>query len=87
MLRTKIWMAVLTAAMIQFAAFGQDGGSARGRFFLVDQRTQMPVVSCAVPHNWMAGGKATWTTQRNLPVNWYVWALSPDQETKTCPDI
>ena len=82
MFRTKIWMAVLTAAMIQFAAFGQDGGSARGRFFLVDQRTQMPVVSCAVPRNWMAGGKATWTTERSLPVNWYVWALSPDQETK-----
>ncbi len=82
MFRTKIWMAALTAAMIQFAAFGQDGGSTRGRFFLVDQRTQMPVVSCAVPRNWMAGGKATWTTQRNLPVNWYVWALSPDQGTK-----
>ena len=82
MFRTQIWMAVLTAAMIQFAAFGQDGGSALGRFFLVDQRTQMPVVSCAVPRNWMAGGKATWTTERSLPVNWYVWALSPDQETK-----
>ncbi len=79
---TKIWMAVVTAAVIQFAAFGQNGGSGRGRFFLVDQRTQMPVVSCAVPRNWMAGGKTTWTTQRNLPVNWYVWSLSPDQQTK-----
>ena len=53
-----------------------------GRFFLVDQRTQMPVISCAVPPDWMAGGKTTWTTRRELPVNWYVWALSPDQKTK-----
>ena len=82
MFRMKIWTAVLTAALIQLAAFGQTGSSGRGRFFLVDQRTQMPVVSCAVPQNWMAGGKTTWTTKKELPVHWYVWSLSPDQETR-----
>jgi hypothetical protein len=76
--------AVLAAGMLLSTACGQsDGESGRaGRFFLVDQRTQVPVVSCAVPPNWMAGGKTTWTTRRELPVHWYVWSLSPDQRTK-----
>ena len=77
--KAKIFAIVLTAAALQLTSFGQ---SARGRFFLVDQRTQMPVMSCAVPHNWMAGGKTTWTTRRELPVHWYVWSLAPDQKTK-----
>ena len=75
----KKWMIVLAAAMV-FTACGKDARD--GRFFLVDQRTQMPVASCIVPQNWMAGGKTTWTTKRELPVHWYVWSLSPDQQTK-----
>ena len=77
---SKKWMVMLvTAAMFLTAALhGQSGRT--GRFFLVDQRTQMPVVSCAVPPNWLAGGKTTWTAQRELPVTWYVWSLSPDQK-------
>ena len=81
MFGAKMFTAAVAAAATLAAAYGQDGGRA-GRFFLVDQRTQMPVVSCAVPPNWMAGGKTTWTTQRELPVHWYVWSLSPDQRTK-----
>ena len=84
MYRAKMLAAALAAMGMLLTAFGQsDGGSGRaGRFFLVDQRTQMPVVSCAVPANWMAGGKTTWTTRKELPVHWYVWSLSPDQRTK-----
>ena len=77
--KVKLLTAVLTAAATVAAAFAREGG---GRFFLVDQRTQMPVTSCGVPANWMAGGKTTWTARRELPVNWYVWTLSPDQKTK-----
>ena len=58
---------------------------AKGReksFFLVDQRTQMPVLSCPVQPNWRIGGKATWTADPAAPVSWYVWTLSPDQKVK-----
>ena len=80
---TKIWIAVLAAAAIHLPVSGQNtGGHGRGRFFLVDQRTQIPVVSCTIPAGWMAGGKTTWTTRKELPVSWYVWSLSPDQNTK-----
>ena len=73
---------VLTAAAaVPLTVFSQNKSS-RGRFFLVDQRTQMPVISCTIPPNWMAGGKTEWTTRRELPVHWYVWSLSPDQKTK-----
>ena len=78
----KIWMAFLAAAAIHLPIFCQNAGYGRGRFFLVDQRTQMPVVSCAIPRGWLAGGKTTWTTRKELPVSWYVWSLSPDQRTK-----
>ncbi|MBQ7694024.1 MAG: hypothetical protein IJT50_02770 [Lentisphaeria bacterium] len=71
---------VILAAMTMAAAASAREGS--GRFFLVDQRTQIPVASCSIPRNWLAGGKTTWTTRRELPVHWYVWALSPDQKTK-----
>ena len=77
--KTKILTVILTATMVSAAAFAQEGS---GRFFLVDQRTQIPVVSCSIPQNWLAGGKTTWTTRRELPVHWYVWSLSPDQKTK-----
>ena len=78
----KRMILLLTAAALSLTAnlFGQAGRA--GRFFLTDQRTQVPVASCAVPQNWLAGGKTTWTTQRELPVSWYVWTLSPDQRTK-----
>ena len=80
MYRIKKLMITLAAAAMSLPVCGEEGRV--GRFFLVDQRTQMPVASCSVPPNWMAGGKTTWTTQRELPVNWYVWAVSPDQNTK-----
>ena len=81
MYKAKMLTAALVAAALALTACGQDNGRA-GRFFLVDQRTQMPVVSCAVPPNWMAGGKTSWSTRKELPVHWYVWSLSPDQRTK-----
>ena len=75
--------AAALAAVTALALCAQDDGSfGRGRYFLVDQRTQMPVASCAVPPGWIAGGKTTWTTQRELPVHWYIWLMSPDQKTK-----
>ena len=77
--KMKILTAVLAVIGFLLTVQGQNAG---GRYFLVDQRTQMPVASCAVPQNWMAGGKTTWTTRRELPVHWYVWSLSPDQKTK-----
>ena len=77
--KTKMLTVILAAAMVSAAAFAREGS---GRFFLVDQRTQIPVVSCGIPRNWLAGGKTTWTTRRELPVHWYVWALAPDQKTK-----
>ena len=82
MSKTKVLTAALSVIMMLLTACGQNNGGRAGRFFLVDQRTQMPVVSCSVPTHWMAGGKTTWTTLRELPVHWYVWSLSPDQRTK-----
>lgn len=79
----KNWMILLLAAMTVLLTGNVRGQTGRdGRFFLVDQRTQVPVTSCIIPPNWLAGGKTTWTTLRELPVTWYVWALSPDQKTK-----
>ena len=65
-----------------------DGGSARrqslsdGRFYLLDYRTQMPVMSCTVPPDWLAGGKTVWSGDPALPVTWYVWFMSPDRRTR-----
>lgn len=53
-----------------------------GQYFLVDQRTQMPVGSFPVQPNWMAGGKTTWSSNPAAPVSWYVWTMSPDQKCK-----
>lgn len=79
----KRMIVLLTAAAVSLTMVlrGEDSSRA-GRFFLVDQRTQVPVASCLVPPNWLAGGKTMWTAQRELPVSWYVWSLSPDQKTK-----
>ena len=53
-----------------------------GQYYLVDHRTQIPVMCFPVPPNWMAGGKTNWTTHPAAPVNWYVWTMSPDQKGK-----
>ena len=52
------------------------------QYFLVDQRTQVPVLSYPVQLNWLTGGKTTWTTIPAAPVSWYVWTMSPDQRIK-----
>ena len=78
----KFLAAALAAATVLTVCGQGDDGLGRGRFFLVDQRTQLPVASCAVPSGWLAGGKTTWTTQRELPVHWYMWFLAPDQQNK-----
>ena len=67
----------LTLCGLSVMSFGKNKP-----FFLVDQRTQMPVLSYQVQPNWLAGGKTNWTTDPACPVNWYVWALSPDQSVK-----
>ena len=73
----------LAGLLLLTACSGEKRGAAReGRYFLVDQRTQMPVMSCAVAPDWLAGGKTTWTTEPAQPVHWYVWTMSPDQRTK-----
>lgn len=64
--------------MVAAAVFAQQ----EKQFFLVDQRTQMPVLSYPVQPNWLTGGKTTWTTDPAAPVNWYVWTMSPDQRIK-----
>ena len=66
-------------------ACGQNGkGKAKwdGRYYLVDQRTQMPVANCKIPSSWMAGGKTTWTSEPSMPVSWYIWTMRPDQRAK-----
>ena len=84
MYKTKMMMTALAGLLLLTACGGENGGGAAqaGRFFLTDQRTQMPVLSCVIPADWLAGGKTTWTTEPAQPVHWYVWALSPDQRTK-----
>ncbi len=70
---------VLAAIGLSALSFAKE---AEKPFFLVDQRTQMPVLSCPLQPNWLAGGKTTWTTEPATPVSWYVWTLSPDQQVK-----
>ena len=59
--------------------FAQPGDR---QFFLVDQRTQIPVLCYPMTPNWLAGGKTNWTAHPAAPVNWYIWAMSPDQQIK-----
>ena len=61
------------------AAFAQTAGK---QYFLVDSRTQMPVLCYPMLPNWLHGGKTNWTTEPATPVNWHVWAMSPDQQVK-----
>ena len=70
------------AAVAAMAVLAVKAGQGDGRFYLTDQRTQVPVMSCAIPPNWMAGGKTTWTTEPSQPVHWYAWTVSPDQQIK-----
>ena len=69
-------MAVFGLAM---ATFAQNAGR---QYFLVDYRTQMPVLCYPMQPNWLHGGKTNWTTEPATPVNWHVWAMSPDQQVK-----
>ena len=71
---------LLTAALALTTgadAFGRDG-----RFFLVEQRTQVPVMCCSMPSGWTIGGKTSWTQDMVNPINWYVWAQRPDRRAK-----
>ena len=71
----------VSAAVLAFTmchdAFGRDG-----RFFLVEQRTQVPVMCCAMPRHWTVGGKTSWTQDMVNPIQWYVWAQRPDRRAK-----
>ena len=71
----------VSVAALAFAlcgdAFGRDG-----RFFLVEQRTQVPVMCCAMPQNWTVGGSTSWTNDMANPINWYAWAQRPDRRAK-----
>ncbi len=70
---------VLTAMV---AVLCQESFARDGRFFLVEQRTQVPVMCCTMPADWMVGGKTGWTNDMANPVNWYVWAQRPDRRAK-----
>ena len=75
---SKVMMA-LAACCLAAVSFAKQ---AEKRCFLVDQRTQMPVLCYPLQPNWMAGGKTNWTSDPASPVNWYVWTMSPDQRVK-----
>ena len=75
--RLVVALAVLTGMAMASVALGADG-----KFFLVDQRTQIPVMCCNVAPGWLAGGKTTWTATRENPVTWYAWTMSPDRRFK-----
>ena len=77
----KIFAAVLLSAVLP-AAHGAANSKGNGRFFLVDQRTQVPVLCCRIPPNWITGGKTVWTGDSSVPVNWYVWSMRPDMRAK-----
>ena len=71
------------AALAAVAAFACPDSFARGgRFFLVEQRTQVPVMCCTMPSGWTVGGKTEWTRDMANPINWYVWAQRPDRRAK-----
>ena len=72
------FLAVAAALSAANASSGDDGG----RFFLMDQRTQIPVLCCRIPRSWIAGGKCTWTSNPASPVHWYVWTMRPDRKVK-----
>ncbi len=74
--KSFLWAIVVGLTMMAFAQPSEK------QYFLVDCRTQMPVLSYPVQPNWLAGGKTNWTTEPATPVNWHVWTMSPDQQVK-----
>lgn len=70
---------VLVFFVLTVSLFAQNADK---QYYLVDQRTQIPVLSYPVQPNWLAGGKTTWTTEPATPIFWYVWTMSPDQQVK-----
>ena len=78
MLFKKIFVLMLTLGLTA-TMFAQ---TTEKQYFLVDSRTQMPVLCYPMLPNWLHGGKTNWTTEPATPVNWHVWAMSPDQQVK-----
>ena len=72
----------LAAAILALSLCHEASAAGDGRFFLIDQRTQTPVMCCTMPQNWLIGGKTTWSTDMANPVHWYVWAMRPDRRVK-----
>ena len=72
----------LIIALIVALSAANTSAKNDGQFFLVDHRTQIPVMSFPVLPNWLAGGKTTWTSHPAAPVSWYVWTMPPDQKSK-----
>lgn len=70
----------LTAMAI--LALCREASARDNRFFLVEQRTQIPIMCCSMPANWTVGGKSSWTNDMANPINWYVWAQRPDRRAK-----
>jgi len=77
-MRLEKIISVLVVFCVSFGAYAQSGL----KYFLVDQRTQMPVMTCTVPQNWLVAGKVNWTSEPATPVHWYAWTMSPDQNSK-----
>ncbi len=75
----KKFFLVIAVFGLMMTAFAQ---TAEKQYFLVDSRTQMPVLCYPMLPNWLHGGKTNWTTEPATPVNWHVWAMSPDQQVK-----
>ena len=75
-------LSILTAVSVLALCHDSFGAGKNGRFFLVDQRTQVPVMCCQMPASWLVGGKTNWTSDMANPVNWYVWAQRPDRRAK-----
>ena len=69
-LKKIIMLLAVVGSMV--SVFGQLGGK---QYFLVDDRTQMPVLCYPMMPNWLAGGKTNWTAHPAVPVNWYFWTM------------
>ena len=48
-----------------------------GPFVLTDPGTGLPVLSCAVPDGWVAGGQVIWVRNPNQPVRHFATATDP----------
>ncbi|MBR0459283.1 MAG: hypothetical protein IJJ26_08600 [Victivallales bacterium] len=76
-MRFERLMGLVLVFALALAGFAQ-----KGMFYLVDERTQIPVLCYPMEPNWLGGGKTTWTANPAAPVSWYVWTMSPDQRIK-----